>query len=66
MKSLKYYGPGSIRLEDMPVPKVASGEVLVKVEACGICATDLKTFLRGHPKNSSRIRPGARDLRNCG
>jgi L-iditol 2-dehydrogenase len=39
----------------MPVPKVASGEVLVKVEACGICATDLKTFLRGHPK----IRPGS-------
>lgn len=55
MKSLKYYGPGSIRLEDVPVPKVVAGEVLVKVDACGICATDLKTFLRGHPK----IRPGS-------
>ena len=82
MKSLKYYGPGSIRLEDVPVPKVVSGEVLVKVDTCGICATDLKTFLRGHPK----IRPGsglghespepwlsrrivpmeARDARDCG
>lgn len=55
MKSLKYYGPGSIRIEDVPVPKVESGEVLVAVEACGICATDLKTFVRGHPK----IRPGS-------
>lgn len=55
MKSLKYYGPGSIQIEDMPVPKIANGEVLVAVEACGICATDVKTFLRGHPK----IRPGS-------
>jgi L-iditol 2-dehydrogenase len=55
MKSLKYYGPGSIKIEEVPVPKVEAGEVLVAVEACGICATDLKTFLRGHPK----IRPGS-------
>jgi L-iditol 2-dehydrogenase len=55
MKSLKYYGPGSIAIEDVPVPKVESGEVLLAVTACGICATDVKTFLRGHPK----IRPGS-------
>ncbi|MGA7291697.1 MAG: alcohol dehydrogenase catalytic domain-containing protein [Terriglobales bacterium] len=55
MKSLKYYGPGWIQLEDTPVPKIKSGEVLVAVEACGICATDVKTFLGGHPK----IRPGS-------
>ncbi len=55
MKTLKYYGPGSIRMEDVPTPKVSHGEVLVAVEACGICATDLKTFVRGHPK----IRPGS-------
>ncbi len=55
MKSLRYYGPGSIRIEDVPVPKIENGEVLVAVEACGICATDLKTFMRGHPK----IQPGS-------
>ncbi len=55
MKSLKYYGPGSIQFEDMPRPIVSDGEVLVAVEACGVCATDLKTFVRGHPK----IKPGA-------
>jgi len=55
MKSLKYYGPGSIRIEDTPPPVPAPGEVLVAVDACGVCATDLKTFVRGHPK----IRPGS-------
>jgi L-iditol 2-dehydrogenase len=55
MRSLKYYGPGNLKLEQMPVPKAGAGEVLIAVESCGICATDLKTFLRGHPK----IRPGS-------
>jgi L-iditol 2-dehydrogenase len=55
VKALKYYGPGSIRMEDTAVPEVKNGEILVAVGACGICATDVKTFLRGHPK----IRPGS-------
>lgn len=54
MKSLKYYGPGKLQVEESPVPKIAGGEVLISVDACGICATDVKTFLRGHPK----IKPG--------
>lgn len=55
MKSLRYFGPGSMTVEEIPIPKVASGEVLIAVETCGICATDVKTFLRGHPK----IKPGS-------
>ena len=55
MKALKYYGPGNIRIEEIPVPQAESGEVVLAVEACGICATDIKTFQRGHPK----IRPGS-------
>jgi L-iditol 2-dehydrogenase len=55
MKSLKYYGPGNLQLEETERPRVGPGEVLLAVEACGVCATDVKTFLRGHPK----IKPGA-------
>jgi len=55
MKSLRYYGPGALQLEEQPEPKPRDGEVLISVEACGICATDVKTYLRGHPK----IKPGA-------
>ena len=31
-------------MEEMPVPKPGPGEVLVKVEAVGICASDLKCY----------------------
>lgn len=55
MKALKYYGPGDIRIEEVPIPEAGAGQILVAVEACGVCATDVKTFQRGHPK----IRPGS-------
>lgn len=55
MKALKYYGPGTAEVEDIPVPTAGPGEVLIAVRACGVCATDVKTFVRGHPK----IRPGS-------
>lgn len=52
MKALKYYLPGKVELDDLPPPDFGLGEVLVNVRACGICATDVKTFQRGHPKIS--------------
>lgn len=50
MKALMYYGPGELRLDDMPVPSLSDGEILVKVRAVGVCATDVKTYKHGHPK----------------
>ncbi len=32
---------GDLRVEEVPVPTPPSGEVLVKVGACGVCHTDL-------------------------
>jgi L-iditol 2-dehydrogenase len=55
MKALRYYGAGDLRLEEILVPSLKSGEVMVRVRAAGVCATDLKTFQRGHPK----IQPGS-------
>jgi len=40
--------PGTIELQDVPVPDPAEGELLVKVKAALTCGTDLKAFLRGH------------------
>lgn len=42
MKALVARGPGKYALETVPVPKPGFGEILVKVEACGICAGDVK------------------------
>lgn len=32
------------RLETVPVPKPGPGELLMKVEATGVCASDLKAY----------------------
>ncbi|MBV8101155.1 MAG: alcohol dehydrogenase catalytic domain-containing protein, partial [Verrucomicrobia bacterium] len=30
-----------LAIEDVPIPQVGPGQVLVKVRACGVCGTDL-------------------------
>jgi L-iditol 2-dehydrogenase len=42
MKAGVYRGPSNISVEIVPVPEINDGEMLVRVHACGICATDLK------------------------
>jgi len=49
MKAAMFYGPNDVRLEDVPVPRIGPGEVLVKVDTALTCGTDRKMFLRGHP-----------------
>lgn len=44
MKAVVAYAPGDYRLETVPVPEIDDEEILVKVEACGICAGDVKAF----------------------
>lgn len=42
------YGTKDLRIEDVEVPKVEAGEVLVKVKAATTCGTDLKILQRGY------------------
>jgi L-iditol 2-dehydrogenase len=42
MRAGVYREKGIVRVEEVPVPEVAGGEVLIKVAACGICGTDIK------------------------
>src|SRR5271157_2588023 len=37
---------GVVRVEEVPVPEVRDGEVLIKVAACGICGTDIKKIFQ--------------------
>ncbi len=41
MKVAAYYGPGSFKIEERPVPEIKDEEMLVKVIAVGICGTDV-------------------------
>ena len=42
MKALVAHGPGEYVLEKVPVPVLGFGEMLIRIEACGICAGDVK------------------------
>lgn len=42
MRAAVYTGQSSISVEEVPTPKIAPGELLIRVESCGICHTDLK------------------------
>lgn len=47
MKALLMYAPYDFRLEDVPIPEIGDDEILVKIEGCGICAGDVKTYHGG-------------------
>ena len=50
MRALILHGPGDLRLEDVPVPEPASGEVILAVLRALTCATDAKIVRQGaHP-----------------
>ncbi len=55
MKAARYLGPGRLEIEELEVPEVRDGDVLVRMRACGVCGTDIKTYVRGHPM----FQPGA-------
>src|SRR5579863_8477457 len=42
MRAGVYRDKGVVTVEEVPVPEVGEGEVLIKVAACGICGTDIK------------------------
>lgn len=46
MKVAVYYNNRDIRIEEIPVPKIGQGELLVKVRASGICGTDTMEWYR--------------------
>ena len=44
MKALLFHGLGNISIDEVPIPEIGDQEVLIKVRACAICATDLRIF----------------------
>lgn len=42
MMAAVYTGRSTVSVEPAPTPRIGRGEILVRVEACGICHTDLK------------------------
>jgi len=50
MRAVSLIEPGVLRLEERAVPRVGPGDLLIRVMAATTCGTDVKAFVRGHPK----------------
>jgi (R,R)-butanediol dehydrogenase / meso-butanediol dehydrogenase / diacetyl reductase len=52
MQALRYHGRGDVRLDDVPEPEPAAGEVKVRISHNGLCGTDVHEYFDGpivHP-----------------
>ena len=44
MKAARVYVPGEIRLDDVADPVPQDGEALLRIEACGVCPSDIRSY----------------------
>ena len=49
MTAVVEYGPNQLKLESVPIPTAAANEVVIEVEACGVCTSDVKAW-HGAPR----------------
>ncbi len=51
MRVAMYYNNRDVRLEELPVPTIGPGELLLRIQASGICGTDVMEWyrIRGAP-----------------
>src|SRR5882757_6731667 len=48
MTAAVLYGKEDVKIEQVPIPRVGEGEVLIKVQVALTCGTDLKVYQRGY------------------
>jgi L-iditol 2-dehydrogenase len=46
MRVVMYYNNRDVRVQEVPVPQIGAGEVLVKVHASGLCGSDVMEWYR--------------------
>jgi threonine dehydrogenase-like Zn-dependent dehydrogenase len=57
MEAVVVHGIEDYRLEEVPVPQVGAGDVLVRVRATGVCASDVKAYYGARVWGSEQIVP---------
>ena len=48
-KAVEVYEPGKLHVVERPIPEPGAGQVRIRVEACGICHTDMLTVTGTYP-----------------
>lgn len=57
MKAARYHARRDLRVENVEIPEIRDGQVLIEIEWCGICGSDLHEYLVG-TQQFSRILKG--------
>lgn len=65
MKAGVFYGKEDLRIEDIPVPQVGPGQMLVKIDYVGICGTDVEFYKSGMCPPFTKL-PLVLGHENCG
>jgi (R,R)-butanediol dehydrogenase/meso-butanediol dehydrogenase/diacetyl reductase len=47
MWAARWHGRGDVRVEEVPIPRIGPGDVLLRVSWCGICGTDVEEYRDG-------------------
>jgi len=55
MLAVEYHSNDDVRIVDLPIPEIGPGELLVQLQACGICASDVMEW---YMKPRAPIYPG--------
>ncbi len=58
MQAAQLIGPRSVQVLDVPVPTPAPGQVLLRMEGCGLCGSNLPVW-QGRPWFQYPLQPGA-------
>jgi L-iditol 2-dehydrogenase len=57
VKACVFHGPGDVRVEARPEPKPGPGELLLRMEATGLCQSDIRVY-KGEKKARIGVVPG--------
>jgi L-iditol 2-dehydrogenase len=55
MLAVEYHSNDDVRIVDLPIPEISPGELLVQLQACGLCASDVMEW---YMKPRAPIYPG--------
>ena len=55
MQALIFHGARQLAIENVPEPQPGPGEVLIRVNACGICGSDLSGYVGHSPRRNAHI-----------
>lgn len=58
MKAAMLYGPNDLRVERVPLPEIGAHDVLLHVDMCGICGTDVHILRGSFPAPNLPLIPG--------